>query len=352
MADLRAEKLKSLSIDRNETKSGPILGILAAGAVCLVAGFFGGQFAPSILGSQPEPTPPARASAQTAAPQPSSAGAPQAEPSVGSLIPQQRRGLIASGYVVARRRATVSPQVSGQLQELFVEEGDFVEAGEILARLDDELAVLDLELERARIGSVEANIGAIEADLMEARASLQRTENLVRNRNATPAAHDTARARVQSLTARLSGARADLNASRRSLTRQEEFVERFTVRAPFSGVIIDKNAQPGEFVSPASAGGEFTRSGVYTLVDMTSLELEVDVNESQIERVGEGQRAVAVLDAYDDWEIPTRVSAIIPTADRARATIQVRIAFELSDPRILPEMAAKVTFIEDSSDQS
>lgn len=150
--------------------------------------------------------------------------------------------------------------------------------------------------------------------------------------------------RIELLTARYNSAMADARVAEVAVQRQTEFVERHRVRAPFAGVIIAKNAQAGEILSPSSGGGEFTRTGVATLVDMTSLEVEVDVNEGQIADIRSGQAATIILDAYTDWSIPGEVIAIIPTANRDRATIQVRVGFKERDPRILPQMAAKVTF--------
>ncbi len=261
----------------------------------------------------------------------------------GPVVPRSR-GLIASGYVVARRRATVSAELTGRLVEVYVEEGARVEKDQILARLDSRLAELDLELAEARAAVQDANASAIEADLREARAALSRAQDLAERNFSSRADLDLARARANGLAARLEAARAEARVARVSAERQAELVDRFAVRAPFSGVIIDKNAQVGEIISPTSAGGGFTRTGVYTLVDMDSLEIEVDVNEGQIQNIRPGQSATAVLDAYPDVDFPAQVIAIIPTANRDRATIQVRVGFDRLDPRILPEMAAKVTF--------
>ena len=178
----------------------------------------------------------------------------------------------------------------------------------------------------------------------QAEAQRRRAEKLLASNAVSAASAEAAIARITSLTSRHQAAISDSRVAELAVARQTEFVERHKVRAPFAGVIIAKNAQAGEILSPAAGGGEFTRTGVATLVDMASLEVEVDVNEGQIADVRAGQAATVVLDAYTDWEIPGEVIAIIPTANRDRATIQVRVGFKVRDPRILPQMAAKVTF--------
>src|SRR6185503_10582472 len=138
----------------------------------------------------------------------------------------------------------------------------------------------------------------------------------------------------------------ELLVAQRSLALRQQDVTDTEIRAPFAGVVTSKNAQPGEMISPMSAGGGFTRTGICTLVDMASLEFEVDVNEAYINRVRPGQPAEGVLDAYPDWRIPAHVITIVPTADRQKATVMVRIAIDVRDPRILPDMGVKVSFVE------
>ncbi len=352
----RSDLLRSLSIDdaaRPQTRRGPgifvwlliilLLVLAAGGAVGLLyyqstqAGLAEGEAAVAPAAADPA------ASTNGASPAPNGPSATGAV-SLPQPAVRRRRGLIASGYVVARRRATVSAELTGRLIEVFVEEGARVEAGQVLARLDSRLAELDLDLARARAVVQKATADAVEADLKEARAALVRAEELAGRQFSSRADLDQARARANGLAARLEAARAEARVAEVSAERQAELVDRYSVRAPFSGVIIDKNAQVGEIISPTSAGGGFTRTGVYTLVDMESLEIEVDVNEGQIQNVSPGQSATAVLDAYPDVDFPATVIAIIPTANRDRATIQVRVGFDQLDPRILPEMAAKVTF--------
>ena len=262
----------------------------------------------------------------------------------GVPIAQSKSGFVASGYVVARRSATVSSEITGRLTDVLFEEGATVEAGQVLARLDVELARYDLELARSKAEGARARIAALKASLHAATAQQQRHEQLVEGGAVSQAALDRAVSDAETLVAQISAAEADAKVANLAVRRQAEFVERHIIRAPFAGVVIAKNAQTGEILSSSSAGGSFTRTGIATLVDMGSLEVEVDVNEGQIANVSKDQIASIVLDAYSDWHVPGRVAAIIPTANRDRATIQVRVGFDAQDARILPEMAAKVTF--------
>lgn len=372
MSEDRSELLKSLSIDRDAAPSraggGGARAAVAVIVLMAIGAVAGGAWmlnrgsgpaaepdAPEIVLAQndvaPEPASgpasgPASERASERGGEPDANAAPPSRSAAPSSTAPRESGLAASGYVVARRRATVSSEITGRLLEVLVEEGDRVEAGQVLARLDDELARIDQELAEARAASAAAVADALAAELVEAQRALGRAERLASSDFASQSNVDIERARVDGLTARLRGARADADAAAIVARRAAELVDRHLVRAPFSGVIIDKNAQPGEIVSPTSAGGGFTRTGVYTLVDMDSLEIEVDVNEGQIERVRAGQRVEAVLDSYPDWRAPAHVAAIIPTADRNRATIQVRVAFDELDPRILPDMGARVTFLD------
>jgi RND family efflux transporter MFP subunit len=253
--------------------------------------------------------------------------------------------LNASGYVTARRRATVSSKVTGKVLEVFVEEGKAVQKGQVLAKLDDSqmrasLAVALAQLETARGGAAED-----EARLREAELTLTRREQLVKDQVISKSELDAARAQVESLKARISVAQQQIKVSETLVTQRRTDLVDMQVRAPFDGVAISKDAQPGEMISPVSAGGGFTRSGIATIVDMTSLEIEVDVSESYINRVRPGQPVEAVLDAYPDWRIPAHVITTVPTADRQKATVRVRIGFEQLDPRILPDMGVKVSFL-------
>ncbi len=256
--------------------------------------------------------------------------------------------LNASGYVTARRRATVSSKVTGKLVEVNVEEGMAVREGHVLARLDDATIRAALQLAQAQLEAARRLVPEIEVRLDEARKALRRRDQLSKEGLATPAEMDQAQAEVNSLLARLASTREQINVAESQVAVQQTALADTVIRAPFSGVAISKDAQPGEMVSPVSAGGGFTRTGICTIVDMKSLEIEVDVNESYINRVSGGQPVTAVLDAYPDWPIPAKVITTVPTADRQKATVLVRIGFNALDPRILPDMGIKVTFLREA----
>jgi len=252
--------------------------------------------------------------------------------------------LNASGYVTARRQATVSSKVTGKVIEVLVEEGKRVEAGQVLARVDDTNIKASRRLAEAQLAAAKAALDETRVRIKEADLQLKRTADLAKASIATQADLDTAEAESQSLKARLDRQQVEVTVGEREVAIWQQQLEDTVIRAPFAGIVTSKNAQPGEMISPMSAGGSFTRTGICTIVDMDSLEVEVDVNESYINRVGPGQPVQAKLDAYPDWTIPCKVIAIIPTADRQKATVKVRVGFDKLDPRILPEMAAKVAF--------
>jgi RND family efflux transporter MFP subunit len=255
--------------------------------------------------------------------------------------------LNASGYVTARRRATVSSKITGKVVEVNVEEGMAIREGQILARLDDVTPKAALALAEAQAEAARGAVRESEVRLAEATLSLGRVMQLVKEQLATQAEVDKARAEVDSLDARIAAVREQVRVTERQIDLEQTNLDNTIIRAPFSGVAISKDAQPGEMVSPVSAGGGFTRTGICTIVDMRSLEIEVDVNESYINRVKADQSVTAVLNAYPDWEIPAHVITTIPAADRQKATVLVRIGFEQLDPRILPDMGVKVTFLRD-----
>lgn len=258
--------------------------------------------------------------------------------------------LNASGYVTARRRATVSSKITGKVVEVNVDEGMAVREGQILARLDDTTARAALELAKAQAEAARGTMRESEVRLAEARLTLQRFSQLVKDGIATQADLDRAQAEVDSLAARIASAREQVAVADRQVALQQTDLDNTIIRAPFSGVAISKDAQPGEMVSPVSAGGGFTRTGICTIVDMSSLEIEVDVNESYINRVRAKQDVTAVLDAYPEWQIPAQVITMVPTADRQKATVLVRIGFKALDPRILPDMGVKVTFLREADE--
>jgi RND family efflux transporter MFP subunit len=258
--------------------------------------------------------------------------------------------LNASGYVTARRRATVSSKITGKVVEVNVEEGMAVKEGQVLARLDDANARAALRLAEAQAEAARRAVAESEVRLDEARLTLRRRLQLVKDGLATQAEVDQAQAEVDSIDARIAALHQQVRVAESQIAVQQADLDNTVIRAPFGGVAISKDAQPGEMVSPVSAGGGFTRTGICTIVDMRSLEIEVDVNEAYINRVTPGQNVSAVLDAYPDWRIPTRVITTVPTADRQKATVLVRIGFNELDPRILPDMGVKVTFLREEED--
>lgn len=253
--------------------------------------------------------------------------------------------LDASGYVVARRQATVSSKIAGKVLEVLIEEGMTVEQDQVVARLDDSTQRAQLALAEAQLSSARAQLDEIQAQLKQAELDLVRAEELARRQLSSAAELDAARANAETLRARLASGRENVVVARRGVDVSSDQMDNTVIRAPFAGVVVTKNAQPGEMISPISAGGGFTRTGICTIVDMSSLEIEVDVNEAYIQRVEAGQSVAAVLDAYPDWRIPAEVIAIVPTADRQKATVRVRIGFKEKDNRVLRDMGVKVAFL-------
>jgi HlyD family secretion protein len=259
--------------------------------------------------------------------------------------------LDASGYVIARRQATVSSKVTGKVVDLFIEEGKPVKQGEVLARLDDTNVRAQLALSESQLDAAKAAQAEVRVQLIEAERQLRRTRELHDRKLVSDAAIDNAQSTVDSLNARLESAQQNVAVAGRGVAVTRRQIDDMVVRAPFAGVITVKNAQAGEMISPLSAGGAGTRTGIGTLVDMDSLEVEVDVNENFINRVQPGQRVEAVLNAYPDWKIPCSVIAVIPTADRSKATVKVRIRIEVKDARIIPDMGVRVAFLPEDKAQ-
>lgn len=253
--------------------------------------------------------------------------------------------LDASGYVVARRQATVSSKVTGKVLDVFVEEGMRVDEGQIVASLDDASQQAQLAVARAQAESARAVLAEIEARLRNARKERDRLRDLAARNLTSQSALDNAEASFDELAARLETGRENVRVAESNVRLAEDALANMTIRAPFAGMVVSKNAQPGEMISPVSAGGGFTRTGICTIIDTDSLEIEVDVNEAYIQRVVPGQRVSAVLNAYPDWRIPAEVIAIVPTADRQKATVRVRIGFVDRDERILRDMGVKVSFL-------
>jgi RND family efflux transporter MFP subunit len=252
--------------------------------------------------------------------------------------------LNASGYVTARRAATVSSKVTGKVTEVLIEEGMKVKEGQVLARLDDSNIKASLDVAAAQLASAQAALAETEAQLKDANQEFQRTTELSKQHIASQSDLDLAESNAKALQAHLAQQKLDVVVADRQVAGRQQQMDDMIIRAPFDGVITTKDAQPGEMISPVSAGGGFTRTGIGTIVDMGSLEIEIDVNESYINRVEPGQPVEATLDAYPDWKIPCKVIAIIPTADRDKSTVKVRVGFDRLDPRILPDMSVKVAF--------
>lgn len=323
----KSELLKQLQIDRSDAPRSGARWWAAAAVTVLAAG--AGLYAWANRGDAAIPV--RVAVAQAAAQSPAS-----------------RSVLDATGYVTARRMATVSAQVTGKVETVLIEEGMYVEAGEVLATLDDTEAQAQLDLAQAQLESARAQFAEIRAELAQARRELARQEELVARGLTSQAGVDVARTQVETLQARLDSTTSSVAVADRSLAVARVRLDNTVIRAPFAGVVTVKAAQPGEIISPVSAGGGFTRTGIGTIVDMESLEIEVDVSEAYIQRVRPGQRVEATLNAYPDWRVPAEVIAIIPTADRSRATVRVRIAILERDERIVPEMGVRVAFLSEA----
>jgi len=325
--------LGSLRIDRSAPSSGGglsrgvIIGIIAGAVVILAALAF--------VFLRPKPT-----EVTTVVAESESSG-----PSLGNAV------LNASGYVVARRISTVSSKVTGKIAEIFVEEGMAVKQGQVLARLEPANSRTMLTMAQRELEASKRNLAEIEVRLAEARRNLERNESLVEQQLISQTALDASKAEVNALAARLAASQAQVKVSESGMQMRQIDFDDIEVRAPFDGVVISKNAQPGEMISPMSSGG-FTRTGIATIVDMDSREIEVDVNEAYINRVKTDQRVEATLDAYPDAPLAARVVNIVPTADRTKATVRVRIGFDKLDPRILPDMGIKVRFLDDAPAQA
>jgi RND family efflux transporter MFP subunit len=260
--------------------------------------------------------------------------------------------LNASGYVTPRRRATIAAKITGRVTQMLADEGMHVRAGEVLAVLDDSDARVRLNSARADRDATAAALQDLQVQLANAERELRRTRALTESGVSSPQALDLAQTTADSLRAKIALTQQQVEAAKERIRVAQQDLDNCTVRSPFTGIVVSKDAQVGEMVSPISAGGGFTRTGIATVVDMQSLEIEVDVNESYIARVRPAMPVTAVLDAYPDWKIPAKVRTVIPTADRQKATVKVRISFDQLEPRILPDMGVKVTFLGDAPKQT
>ncbi len=268
-----------------------------------------------------------------------SAGAAAASPTAGAVLQ-------ATGYVTARRRATVSTQITGTLTQVLIEEGDHVAAGQVLARLEDGSVRAALNAARANQAAAQAQVAQAGVQLAQAQSDARRSDELVQSGMTTRQLAEQARANVGSLQAVLAARQREAEAAQAQVAQAQVTFDYTVVRAPFAGVITEKAAQVGEIVSPLSAGGGFTRTGVGTIVDMDSLEVDVDVNEASIAQLHPDMPAEAVIDAYPDWRIPAHVIAVVPAADRGKATVKVRVALEQKDARLVPDIGVRVTFLQ------
>jgi RND family efflux transporter MFP subunit len=260
--------------------------------------------------------------------------------------------LNASGYVTPRRRATIAAKITGRVTRVLFDEGTHVKQGQLLATLDDSDVRRALESAQATQESAQAAIADYVVQLKNAKIQLGRAEQLQKAGVQTQETLDNATTAVESLNAKIALAKQQVIASDARTRESRQAVDNTVIRAPFDGIVVSKDAQVGEMVSPISAGGGFTRTGIATIVDMNSNEIEVDVNESFIARVEPGQPVTATLDAYPEWQIPAKVRTVIPTADRQKATVKVRISFLKLDPRILPDMGVKVAFLSEEQPPS
>jgi RND family efflux transporter MFP subunit len=325
-----ADLLNSLKIDRSAPPPAPPrrglwIGLAVAGAVVLAAGGFFLLRGKDVTVRTAETT------------------------AIGAGGGGSTSVLDATGYVVARRMATVSAKVTGRVREVLIEEGQKVEEGQVLARLDPVDAEAQRALSASQLAASESQIASVQAQLKEAEANAARLSTLVAQKLVSRAQYEQAVAARDALRAQTATARRNAQVARDGLRIAGNGVDNTIVRAPFAGVVIAKSAQPGEIVSPLSAGGGFTRTGIGTIVDMDSLEVEVEVGEAYIGRVKPGMPTETVLNAYQDWKIPGKVIAIIPAADRGKATVKVRVGLDAKgDARIVPDMGARVSFLEDA----
>jgi RND family efflux transporter MFP subunit len=267
------------------------------------------------------------------------------ESSAGSILD-------ASGYIVARRQATVASKITAKMVELDIEEGDHVKEGQIIAKLDDSNVHAALNQAAAQLEFAKASLAETQVNLANAKRDYDRQASLLQNHYVSQATVDNAQTTLDALKAQLATQQSNVDVVSRALAVAQRNEDDTVVRAPFSGIVTVKAAQPGEMVSPVSAGGGFTRTGIGTIVDMDSLEIQVDVNENFINRVRPDGRATAKLNAYPDWQIPAHVIAVIPTADRSKGTVTVRLALDQKDGRILPEMGVRVSFLADAGPES
>lgn len=343
--ELRIDNTSRNSGAKEASKSWYIFGLLAFS----VAGYFGYQaYFPNVDNSQQQLAKIAK-QVERATGKEQSANQNQNNYAATPTGYSEKSILEVSGHITAQRIATVSAKSIGLIEEVYVEEGVYVEKGQDLARLDTRLAELSLKLAVSRRALYQADIKKREAEVKDSKRKLARQKALMETNFSSQSDIDTLGINLEVLTASLETAKTNLVLNEIEVEQLNQLLDDHTIRAPFSGVVTEKNAQPGEIISPSSAGGGYTRTGIYTIVDMSSLEIEVDVNESFLNKIYEGQTIKAQLYAYENWSFSGRVKNIVPTVDRSKATVRVRIEIEEKSDRILPNMAVRVSFIEDAT---
>ena len=284
------------------------------------------------------------------APRPVAIRVASAEAISAEVATSRASALDASGYVIARRQATVSSKITGRVIEVLIEEGQEVAADEVVARLDDTNARARVAQNAALLAQQRASLNASQVALANAEPTFERSQRQFEQQVISAQDFDTAKTAYDNIRTSLDITQRGVEVAQANLALAQRDLDDTIVRAPFAGVVTVKAAQEGEMVSPVSAGGGFTRTGIGTIVDMDSLEIEVDVSENFINRVTPDQDVSVTLNAYPDWEIPAHVIAIIPTADRAKATVRVRVGLDVEDPRILPQMGVRVAFLSPEND--
>ncbi len=321
LKELRIEGAQREDLDRGAPRW-----LWGAGAAFAVLGLLGGGIWWFVAGSKP-------VAVQTATVRANGQGA-----SADAVLQ-------ATGYVTARRMATVSAQMTGTLTEVLIDEGFKVRKGQVLARLDDTGLKASMAAADAQIRTAEANLGQLRAQLAQAQADERRQAELNASGMTTRQSREQAATAVKTVGAQLEAAQRQVELAQAQARQARVNFDYATVKAPFDGVVTARAAQVGEIISPLSAGGGFTRTGVGTIVDMDSLEVNVDVNEAYIAQVKADMPCEAVLDAYPDWKVPAHVVAVIPSADRGKATVKVRVALDKKDDRVLPDMGVRVSFL-------
>ena len=268
----------------------------------------------------------------------------QTTPVVTTYPSQQFVVLNSSGYVVAQRKAAIASKASGRLEWLGVAEGSRVKAGDVIAKLDARDVAAQLDSAAANVKVARAGLEQAEAENRDAASSLKRTQDLIKQKFVSESALDQAKARADRAVAGVASARAALVAAEANERNARVAVDYTQIRAPFDGVILSKSANVGDMVTPFSSAAD-SKGAVVTMADMSTLEVEADVSESSLSKISVGQPSEITLDALPGTRFRGTVSRIVPTVDRAKATVMTKVRFEAIDPRVLPEMAAKVSFL-------